>query len=86
MEPFIMFPRTCKEHSQSIVIIVPLLGTGLLYPLQFAEVYLILISFKMKGNFRKLLRKFCLEGTILGLKYFYLYSDRFSRYVLIVLF
>ncbi|XP_013139169.1 PREDICTED: sodium channel protein Nach-like [Papilio polytes] len=33
----------------------------------------------MKGNFKTLLRRFCLEGSVLGLKYFYLYPDPVSR-------
>ncbi|XP_063628149.1 uncharacterized protein LOC134799641 [Cydia splendana] len=31
------------------------------------------------GNFKMLLKHFCMEGTVLGLKYFYLYPDRVSR-------
>ncbi|XP_060805297.1 sodium channel protein Nach isoform X1 [Amyelois transitella] len=33
----------------------------------------------MDGNFRELFRKFCVEGSILGLKYFYIYPDAISR-------
>nr|XP_032521350.1 sodium channel protein Nach-like isoform X2 [Danaus plexippus plexippus] len=33
----------------------------------------------MKGGFHTLFRRFCLETSILGLKYFYLYPDLFSR-------
>ncbi|CAK1583458.1 unnamed protein product [Parnassius mnemosyne] len=33
----------------------------------------------MDGTFGALLKKFCLEGSVLGLKYFYLYPDRISR-------
>ncbi|KAL4705736.1 hypothetical protein ACJJTC_018335 [Scirpophaga incertulas] len=33
----------------------------------------------MKGDFRTLLKKYCLESSILGLKYFYLYPDWISR-------
>ncbi|XP_052756545.1 sodium channel protein Nach-like [Galleria mellonella] len=33
----------------------------------------------MEGNFRNLFRKFCLEGSFIGLKYFYIYPDFVSR-------
>ncbi|CAH2094415.1 unnamed protein product [Euphydryas editha] len=33
----------------------------------------------MKGGFKTLFRRFCLESSILGLKYFYLYPDTLSR-------
>ncbi|XP_063367672.1 sodium channel protein Nach-like [Cydia amplana] len=33
----------------------------------------------VNGNFKMLLKHFCMEGTVLGLKYFYLYPDRVSR-------
>ncbi|KAL0819803.1 hypothetical protein ABMA28_007836 [Loxostege sticticalis] len=33
----------------------------------------------MKGNFKTLFKRFCLEGSISVMKYFYLYPDRLSR-------
>ncbi|XP_041969610.1 sodium channel protein Nach-like [Aricia agestis] len=33
----------------------------------------------MKGDAKTLFERFCLESSLLGVKYFYLYNDRFSR-------